>query len=287
MFRTIGQAWRAWRARSALLAPMWGPSPGQFFAPELHFPELRDVAAAGGPELQPYEGLAGVWDEYASANLPDYPSFLVALARGRRGAMRSVLDLACGTGLLAPRLARVAGDVVGLDASESMLAAARQRVGTRAGCTFERGDFRGFSLGREFDAVVCASNSLNYVADRHELSQVFAAVGKHLRPGGVFVFDTTTELRMRAVSHLYFHAQAGNRRFAIRYEYDAAQQKQTARVILPAGVETHRRIPLGPTEVGAAVEGTGLALDDYFSSAARPRNRRPAAFCFFVVTKRT
>ena len=76
----LGRVWRAWQAKSRLIAPLWNRPPGLFFASELRYPELCAVLKAGGPKLQPYEGLAAVWDEYVSAQMPYYPAFLRFLA---------------------------------------------------------------------------------------------------------------------------------------------------------------------------------------------------------------
>ena len=286
MFGAIGRAWRAWRDKSQLLAPMLNHRRDVFFAHDLQFSELLDVMKADGPRLLPYQGMASVWNDYGSAFLPAYPAYLVALGRRNGIALRCIMDLACGSGLLTSRLTKVAAEVVGLDSSESMLAAARKQIGHVPGVDFIQGDFRDFALGRQFDAVVCASNSLNYVADRGELGQVFAAVAKHLRPGGSFVFDTTSELSMRTLSGLFLHALRGDRRFAIEYAYDSTHKKQTARVILPTGVETHLRIPLGPSDVTAAIEGTGLEIKDYFSSALLPRDWGNGYSYFFVLARK-
>ena len=103
---------QSWRDKSRLLAPMYQNGGKDFFAPALQFEELRAVEAAGQPNLQPYDGLVEFWDDYGSRWLPDYPAFLTGLARRRGLRLRSVLDLGCGTGLLAERLAAAVNDVV-------------------------------------------------------------------------------------------------------------------------------------------------------------------------------
>ena len=55
---------------------------------------------------------------------------------------------------------------------------------------------------------------------------------------------------------------------------------------LPAGVETHRRVPVDPADVAAAVKGSGLEVADYFSSALMPRGWGPGLIHFFVLEKR-
>jgi SAM-dependent methyltransferase len=264
---------------------MWNDAGSRFLAPSLEYPELRDVAKLGRPELQPYQGLAAVWDGHVANILPDYPSFLASLARRRRLELRSVLDLACGTGLLTERLTGVAGEAVGLDSSEAMLTRARSRCWPLSGVELVCGDFRAFRLDRRFDAAVCASNSLNYVANTRELTEVFRSVAEHLRPGGVFMFDTLTEVGEINLSGFYYHVQAGEQRFAIWFAYDPRRRRSTSTVLLPEGVEKHRRVPLDPADVAAAAEGTGLVVDDYFSSSWLPWWLGIGSYCFFVLTR--
>jgi SAM-dependent methyltransferase len=260
----VGRAWRRWRAKARLFAPVWTYRPDVIFLPSIMDPELQAVERAGGPVLQPYEGMAATWDEYNATQLPDYTAFLTHLSGGRGTWYRSVLDLACGTGILTRRLNRVAQEVVGLDASERMLDLARASHGGVPGLSFVRGDFRLFSLDRQFDAVVCACNSLNYLADPDELAQILAAVARHLRPGGVFVFDVTTEWGMKCSSGQYLHVLTGPKRVAIHFAYDRVRRRETSHAIMRSGIETHRRVPLGRADVAAAVKGTGLVVEDYF-----------------------
>ncbi len=272
------------RAKESLLRPLLMPRHGMLLDTHLRFPELA-AAEAAGAVLDPYQGLAPLWDEYNSQNLPGYPQFLAALARRRGAEVRSVLDIACGTGTLTARLARRFPEVAGLDASEPMLAVARRRSDLAPSTTFHCGEFGGFDLGRRFDAAVCSSNSINYVADRAELGRALAAVRDHLRPGGVFAFDTTTEFGMRLLSGHYLHVVAGGTRFALRFSYDPDSRRETSAALLPSGVETHRRIPLDPADVRGAASAAGLAVDDCIPFEPVSGSAQFATHYFFVLSR--
>ncbi len=101
-----------------------------------------------------------------------------------------VLELACGTGRLTIPIARDGHDVVGLDASRSMLDAAKRKA-EAAGVpvTLVRGDMRNFDLRRRFGLVVISCNSLAHLTRGEDLRACFAAVRRHLAPGGVLAFD--------------------------------------------------------------------------------------------------
>ncbi|MBY0459915.1 MAG: methyltransferase domain-containing protein, partial [Gemmataceae bacterium] len=179
----------------------------------------------------------------------------------------------------------VAGEVVGVDASEPMLAQARVHCAYSPNVRFVRADFRTLELPDRFDAAVCPANSLNYVASVGELAEVFAGVAACLKPGGLFAFDTTTDRGMRWRSGFYLHARAGGRRFALHFEYDPARRAQRAKVIFPEGVETHARIALDPADVRLAARGTPLAVVACFAQPLLPWRLAPGGACYFVLKR--
>ena len=104
--------------------------------------------------------------------------------------VRSVLDLGCGTGSHAIRLAERGYSVTGIDRSAGMLAAAREKC-RDAGfdCTFLRSDIRRFRSRVRFDAVIMMFAVLGYFISIEDIRAVLETVSYHLRPGGVFICD--------------------------------------------------------------------------------------------------
>ncbi len=101
-----------------------------------------------------------------------------------------VLELACGTGRLTLPIARGGHEVVGLDASRPVLAAAvRKAAQTRTPAEFVLGDMRGFDLGRLFGLVIVSCNSPAHLTGTEDLRACFAAVRRHLSRGGALAFD--------------------------------------------------------------------------------------------------
>lgn len=115
---------------------------------------------------------------------PRWRRALVAAIDPRPG--QRVLDVATGTGLVALELVDRGGcDVVGLDQSEEMLAAARARLADVAGLadrvTFVRGEAEWLPFpDAEFDALTF-TYLLRYVDDRAATMRELARV---VRPGG-------------------------------------------------------------------------------------------------------
>ena len=103
---------------------------------------------------------------------------LLALVRPRPG-MR-VVDLGCGTGELTARLHHelAAGETLGIDRSEAMLARARPLA--EGGLRFEAGDIAAFAARAVYDLVF--SNAALHWVDDH--AALFARLTAALRPGG-------------------------------------------------------------------------------------------------------
>ena len=119
----------------------------------------------------------------------DYGREAAAVAeriRRRRPEARTVLDVACGSGLHLAAFQDQGFEVEGVDLSDGMLAAARARL---PGVALHQGDMRTFRLGRRFDAVVCLFSSIGYMTTLDDLAAAIATMGEHLLPGGVLVVE--------------------------------------------------------------------------------------------------
>ena len=101
---------------------------------------------------------------------------LVELLDPRPG--ERILDLGCGDGTLTEVLVSRGAEVVAVDASPEMVAAARAR-----GLAAERGDGQALAFAQEFDAVF-SNAALHWMLDP---DAVLAGVARALRPGGRMV----------------------------------------------------------------------------------------------------
>jgi SAM-dependent methyltransferase len=114
----------------------------------------------------------------------DDTRFCLAFAHGRR----SVLDLGCGTGLLAAALGAT-HEVWGVDPAAAMLAVARNRDGGRR-VTWVEGDGRTVRLGRRFDLVLLTGHAFQCLLTDDDQAALSRTIAAHLQPGGAFVFDS-------------------------------------------------------------------------------------------------
>lgn len=112
----------------------------------------------------------------------------------------TLLDLACGSGSLSLELLRRGVDVIGVDGSEDMLLAAREKA-EEAGFSplFLCQDMRELDLFGTVEGCVCALDSLNHLTKTEDLKTVFSRVSLFVEPGGLFLFDVNTPFKHREV----------------------------------------------------------------------------------------
>ena len=134
---------------------------------------------------------AGLYDLlYAEKDYEGECDAVERIFHAHGGRVREVLDLGCGTGGHVLPLARRGYAVVGLDRSEQMRARALEKLkdsGVRA--EFVLGDVRGADLGRQFDACLMMFAVLGYQTKNEDVLAALRTARRHLRAGGLFVFD--------------------------------------------------------------------------------------------------
>lgn len=80
------------------------------------------------PGGQEWEVHAGWWQEHFTDGAdPEYEEQILPLAERHLAGMRRVLDVGCGEGQVARRIARLGAFVVGIDPSQAQIVAARRR----------------------------------------------------------------------------------------------------------------------------------------------------------------
>ncbi len=111
-----------------------------------------------------------------------------------------VLDLGCGTGTITELLAGAGYDMIGVDSSQEMLGRAVSKCDESGhDILYLCQDMREFELYGTVRAIVSVCDSLNYILDMEELTQVFRLVNNYLDPGGIFLFDFNTDYKYREI----------------------------------------------------------------------------------------
>ena len=123
--------------------------------------------------MSSYERLAASYDELTEDG--DYQrraDFLERLFQRARLPVHTVLDLACGTGTMTWLLTARGYELIAVDGSEDMLAAA--------------------ALYGTVDAAICCLDSLNYLTNPRDVQRTFERLHLFIAPGGTLIFDVNT-----------------------------------------------------------------------------------------------
>jgi len=214
--------------------------------------------------VEAYSQLAGVYDEIVVDPCHDrWAAFLHELWTPDPEGVRSVLDLCCGTGLLAGELIGRGYRVVGIDASDSMLAIARERLGHDA--ELRRMTLPDLAVEGVFDAAVCTVDGFNYLTP-NELRLTMSEVALRLRPAGWLVFDLHTDRMMEfTISNPVVAGESAGNGFVISsvVDPDARTCDTTIELTRPHGdsfSELHRQYFHAEADVRASLRAAGFAV---------------------------
>lgn len=108
--------------------------------------------------------------------------------RALAAAATSVLDLGCGTGLLAAALSD-GRRVMGVDPAAAMLDVARARPGGDK-VTWVEADARLFRSDQRFDLVVMTGHAFQCLLTDDDQLALLRTIAHHLSPTGRFIFDS-------------------------------------------------------------------------------------------------
>ncbi|HEX5077384.1 MAG TPA: class I SAM-dependent methyltransferase [Gemmatimonadaceae bacterium] len=185
-----------------------------------------------------------------------------------RPRLKTVLDVACGTGEHARLLAERHGlSVDGVDLDPTFVQIAQRKV--PAG-RFVQGDMSNFDLGRRYDVVMCLFSSIGYVRTLDRLTRAIGCFRDHLEPGGVIVVEpwfppgvmtygyTSTDVGesggLRVVRRA--RTEIDGRLSRLHFDYDITRNGQTRHVS-----EIHELGLFTLDEMRGAFEGNGLVVE--------------------------
>lgn len=150
---------------------------------------------------------------YVAARLDYAPALIAWLARETGLAGGRVLDLGCGPGFIANAIAPHAAQVLGLDPSPNMIAAARDRAAPNV--RFEIGSSEDLSLVDAPLHLVTIGRAFHWM-DR---AQTLADLDSLIAPGGAIALINDSPVK--APSNQWWHAyNALAKRFAVLDDYN-------------------------------------------------------------------
>jgi SAM-dependent methyltransferase len=127
---------------------------------------------------------------YAGKDYYGEAKYVDGLIRANKKDAVNILEFGCGSGGHARELNKYGYSVHGVDISPAMLAQAQSRIGPNSDAlSFSIGDIRELALEKEFDIVLSLFHVIGYQNTNEDLINTFSSAYKHLKPGGLFIYD--------------------------------------------------------------------------------------------------
>lgn len=139
--------------------------------------------------LKPYEKLSKFYKKDWGKESVRYTDLVSNVINTYSLSVNSLLDIACGTGILATELKNMNFEVSGIDISEDMINVAKE---TTIEIDFKVADMKNFNLNKKFDIITCAFDSINYITNNIDMKKTMKNIFNHLVDSGLFIFDINT-----------------------------------------------------------------------------------------------
>jgi SAM-dependent methyltransferase len=209
------------------------------------------------PELSPLDDVASMfsvddymyfYQDYLSGARSDSEARavvdLLQMDQPRRRSLR-VLDLACGFGRIANRLALLGHRVTGVEYLPGFLEIARDAArqfgildapGYGPSVSFIQGDMRQIDFDEEFDRAVMMFNSFGYFPDEENF-QVLQRLGRALKPGGLLGFDIANRDGVLSNFHPHYVTEKDDSLMINRFSFEVETGRlHNQRIIIREGV---------------------------------------------------
>jgi len=110
---------------------------------------------------------------------------IIRILEGQNSECQTILDVGCGTHELVKGLTK-RFKVDGIDLCDVSISIAEEK---NPDGNYSVGDMRSFDLGRQYDALICLSSSIGYLADYEDLVKTAECFSKHIKLGGLLVIE--------------------------------------------------------------------------------------------------
>jgi SAM-dependent methyltransferase len=149
-----------------------------------------------------YKEFANIYDEliYEDINYDKVSEKIINLCSENSVDFEDYLDLACGTGNVAIKVAKYFKNIYAVDLSDEMLNVAfdkfkKNRIKAKVICQ----NMCELSLNKRFNLITSVLDSTNYITEEEDLINYFSNVYEHLKDNGMFIFDINSYYKLSTV----------------------------------------------------------------------------------------
>jgi SAM-dependent methyltransferase len=215
---------------------------------------------------------------------------VLKLLRQHRKTGGLVVDLGCGSGILARELCDAGYRVLGFDLSPAMIEIARGRA---PDADFRVGSFLKAKLPRCV-AVTAIGEILNYLFDRQNTARapgrLFRRIHDALDAGGLFVFDVATPGRVTGSGPQRTYREDGDWAVLVEAEEDKQRRVLSRRItsfrrvgeFYRRDLEVHRLRLLEPSQIARQLRAAGFRVH---SLSGYGQFKFPVGLTGFVASK--
>ena len=179
-----------------------------------------------------------------------------------------ILDLACGHGRHANRLAELGYRVTGVDITPGFLDIAKKDAHERGvTVTYLQQDMRDINFTEEFDIVLLLYTAFGYFNDEENF-KVLQNIAKALKPEGMLCFDAPNRDNILKRMHPFHVDEKGDDLMIERYTFDSLTGKSyNRRIVIRNGIRKDKFIALrlyNPSELKSLLRSAGFEIHQLY-----------------------
>ncbi|MEA4895471.1 MAG: class I SAM-dependent methyltransferase [Oscillospiraceae bacterium] len=152
--------------------------------------------------MSAYGPLAPVYDKFTSdIRYDEFADYYERIFNEKGKAVRTLLDMGCGTGTLTALMAKRGYEMIAADPSSDMLCIAQEKFSELSNIIpplFLCQSMTELDLYGTVDATISSLDALNYLP-ASEVPEFFRLLHLFIEPGGLFIFDINTPERLRSL----------------------------------------------------------------------------------------
>ena len=209
--------------------------------------------------MSDYDPIARLYDPWSRSVIEDI-SFYVEEALASGGP---IVELGVGTGRIAIPIAAAGVHVIGVDASEEMLAVCAdeaRRAGVHRLLDLRRGDLRRPPVDERVDLVTCPFRAFLHLSTDEDRLEALQSARTLLRPGGRLIFDVfkPSQDDIDETDGRWIEREPG---IDERADWDMNEQTLTLAVRGPSGGSTMKLWWLEPERWNALLAEAGFTVE--------------------------